>query len=117
VPLHRPATVRGAIVAGGKPVAGASAFLIGTGPLADAQLAAWQQWRPTPDRRHAGSPSWTPLAARSDELGAFAIDRVPPGVPLRLAVWHREFGMAIAPLPLLRTGDTHDLGRLHLSGR
>jgi len=118
VVLQRPAAVRG-VVRGknGDPLAGAFVFVVGIGPLPDALLAAWQQWHPPVDEPHAGEPPWPALSRRSDELGRFTFDDLPPGVSFRLAAWHDEHGMAVAALPVLRAGDTHEPGPLHLSGR
>jgi len=118
VVLQRPAAVRG-VVRGknGDPLAGAFVFVVGIGPLPDALLAAWQQWHPPAGEPRAGEPPWPALSRRSDELGRYAFRDPPPRVAFRLAAFHAEHGLVVAPLPILRAGDNHEPGPLHLSGR
>jgi hypothetical protein len=118
VMLEKQAVVRGTVAGpDGKPLVGASVFAVGVGPLADAQIEAWRGWRHSERDPGARSPSWTPVGGWTRRDGTFAVDGVPPGVPLRLVVRHDEHGLVVVPLPSLQAGETLERFDVRLPGR
>jgi RNA polymerase sigma-70 factor (ECF subfamily) len=118
IALHRQAVVRGKVVdANGQPLAGATLFAIGIGPLADAQIAAWRQFRAADRSPSERSPGFHPVAGWSGSDGGFEVARIPPGVELRLVARHDEHGLVVMPLPELRSGDVIEGFDVRLPGR
>lgn len=106
IELHRPGVVRGRVVDGnGKPCPGVSLFALGNGPLADRHVAAWQQYSARESGPGDAAPSYAPIAGWSRADGTFVVDRIPPGMPLRLVAHHDAHGFVVVPLAPLRAGE------------
>lgn len=118
IALHRQAVVRGKVTgATGQPLAGVTLFAIGTGPLADAQIAAWRDYRTADRSPSARDPGFHPVSGWSRPDGRFEIAQIPPGVALRLVARHDEHGLVVMPLPSLRSGDVVEDFGVRLPGR
>lgn len=116
--LQKQAVVRGTVTGpDGQPLAGATVFALGVGPLADAQIEAWREWRTSERDPGAREPSWIPLRGWTRKGGTFVVDNVPPGVPLRLVARHDEHGLVVVPLPSLQPGETLEHFDVRLPGR
>jgi hypothetical protein len=118
VPLEKQAAVRGRVLdREGRPLRGVTLLAVGTGPLADRHLEAWRQYRHAASDPAASEPSFTPLRGSSRADGSFAIERVPPGIALRLVARHDDHGFVVLPLPALRADEELAAFDVRMPGR
>lgn len=111
VRLHRPSTLKGKVVdSGGKPIAGASVFITGDGPLSRKAIAVAEAAAKSPQQevqRGTTRAEWG--AVTTDAEGRFALTHVPPNMRLRLAAVHKDYATTTSDRLALEAGQATDI--------
>ncbi|HEX5052346.1 MAG TPA: sigma-70 family RNA polymerase sigma factor [Planctomycetota bacterium] len=122
IPLVRGAEVRGTCTdAAGRPVPGASVFVVGVGELADRCLDAWRAQLQASERGEAdvgaADPSVSVAWGFSDADGSFVLRAVPPGVAVRLTARAKGRELVVLPPRSFQAGERVDAVRVQFAVR